>query len=73
MAERRMRAGLMPGTQVGRTPSTVKDQQLMADQRGFGNHGTKSSRPCQSDDGDNHMNEQDPSACLYPRTPAAIE
>jgi hypothetical protein len=37
------------GAQVGCTlASAIKDQQLMADQRGFGNHGTE-TRPCQSD------------------------
>ena len=30
----------------------------MPDQRGFGNHGTEPPRPCQSDDGDDHMKEQ---------------
>ena len=28
----------------------------MPDQRGFGNHGTDSPRPCQSDHRDDHMN-----------------
>ncbi len=48
------------GAQVGRTlASAIEDQQLMADQRGLGNHGTESPRPCQSDHGDHYMNDQD--------------
>ena len=31
----------------------------MPDQRGFGNNGTESARPCQSGHGDDQMNEQD--------------
>ena len=30
----------------------------MADQRGFGNHGPESPWPCQSDQGDDHMDQQ---------------
>jgi hypothetical protein len=45
------------GTQVGRTLSTtIEDQQLMPDQRGFGHNGAESARPCQSGQGDDHMN-----------------
>ena len=46
------------GTQVGSTLSTtIEDQQLMPDQRGFGDDGTESARPCQSGQSDDHMNE----------------
>ena len=46
------------GTKVGRTLSTtMEDQQLMAEQGGFGDNGTESARPCQSGQGDDHMNE----------------
>ena len=46
------------GTQVGRTlAATIEDQQLMPDQHGFGDNGTDSARPCQSGQGDDHMNE----------------
>jgi hypothetical protein len=31
----------------------------MADQRRFGNHGPESPWPCQSDQGDDHMDRQD--------------
>jgi hypothetical protein len=35
------------GAQVGRTLATaIEDQQLMPDERGFGNNGTESARPC---------------------------
>ena len=45
-------------TQVGRTLSTtIEDQQLVPDQRGFGDDGTESARPCQSGEGDDHMKE----------------
>ena len=30
----------------------------MSNQRGFGDNGTESARPCQSGQGDDHMNEQ---------------
>jgi hypothetical protein len=47
-------------TQVGCTLApAIKDQQLMPDQRGFGNHGTHSPRPCQPGHRDDHMSEQD--------------
>jgi hypothetical protein len=46
------------GAQVRRTlAAAIDDQQLMPDQRGFGNNGTESARPCQSRHGDNQMNE----------------
>jgi hypothetical protein len=48
------------GAQVGRSLSaTVEDQQLMPDQRGFGDNGSESSGPCQSGQGHNYMNEYD--------------
>ncbi len=48
------------GAKVGRTLApAIEDQQLMPDQRGFGINGTESARPCQSDHGDDHMNEQE--------------
>jgi hypothetical protein len=37
----------------------MEDQQLMSDQHGFGDHGTESTRPCQSGQGDDQMNEYD--------------
>jgi hypothetical protein len=37
--------------------AAIEDQQLMPDQRGFGNNGTEAARPCQSRHGDDHMNE----------------
>jgi hypothetical protein len=47
-------------TQVGRRISvTIEDQQLMPDQRRFGDNGTESAWTCQSGHGDNHMNEKD--------------
>ena len=46
------------GTQFGRSLSTtIQDQQLMPDQRGFGDDGTDSARPCQSGQSDDHMKE----------------
>ena len=46
------------GAQVRRTlTAAIEDQQLMPDQRGFGNDGTESTRPCQSGHGDEQMNE----------------
>ena len=48
------------GAQVGRTlAAAIEDQQLMLDQHRFGNDGTDSSWLCQSDYGDDQMNEQD--------------
>src|SRR5262249_24484908 len=50
---------VIPGAQVGRTLApAIEDQQLMADQRGLGNHGPQSPWPCQSDQGDDHMDQQ---------------
>jgi len=48
------------GTQVGRTlaPAT-EDEQLMSDQHGFGDNGTESTRPRQSGQSDDQMNEYD--------------
>jgi hypothetical protein len=44
--------------QVGRAlAAPVEDQQLMTDKRGFGDNGTESARSCQSDQGDDQMNE----------------
>ena len=37
----------------------IEDKQLMADHRRFGNHGPESPWPCQSDHGDDHMDQQD--------------
>src|SRR6516162_4920690 len=70
MAERSTRAGQeqraqarddpIRGTQVGRTLApAIEDQQLMPDQHGFGDNGTESTRPCQSGQGDDQMNEYD--------------
>ena len=48
------------GAQVGCTlAAPIEDQELMPDQRGFGNNGADSARPCQSGYGDDQMNEQD--------------
>ena len=45
------------GAQVGRTlAAAIKDQQLMPDQHGFGDDGTKSTRSSQSGQSDDHMN-----------------
>jgi hypothetical protein len=48
------------GTQVGRTlaPAT-EDQQLMPEQRGFGNHGTETPGACPAGHCDDRMNEKD--------------
>ena len=49
----------IPGAEVGRTlAAAIEDDQLMPDQRGFGDNGTESARPCQSGQGDDHMNKQ---------------
>ena len=46
------------GTQVRRTlAAAIENQQLVPDQRRFGNNRTEPSRPCQSGHGDDHMNE----------------
>jgi hypothetical protein len=37
----------------------IEDEQLMPDQHGFGDNGTKSTRPRQSGQGDDQMNEHD--------------
>jgi hypothetical protein len=43
------------GAQVRRTfTAAIEDQQLMPNQRGFGNNGTESTRPCQSGHGESH-------------------
>jgi hypothetical protein len=58
--EDRAQAGEDPihGTKVGSTlASAIEDQQLMADQHGFGDYGTESARLCQSGQGDDQMNE----------------
>jgi hypothetical protein len=48
------------GAQVGCTlAAPIEDQELMPDQRGFGNNGADSARPCQSGYGDDQMNAQD--------------
>jgi predicted RNase H-like HicB family nuclease len=48
------------GTQVGRTLApAIEDKQLMPDQHGFGDNGTESTRPRQSGQGDDQMNEYD--------------
>src|SRR6516225_7745200 len=47
-------------TQVGSTLApAIEDQQLMPDQHGFGDYGTESTRPCQSGQSDDQMNEYD--------------
>lgn len=60
--EYRTQAGNDPirGTQIGRTFATaIEDEQLMADQHGFGNNGTESTRPRKSGQGDDQINEYD--------------
>jgi hypothetical protein len=60
--EQRAQAGDDPirGTQVGRTLApAIEDEQLMPDQHGFGDNGTHSTRPHQSGQGDDQMNEYD--------------
>jgi hypothetical protein len=48
------------GTQVGRTLApAIEDEQLMPDQHGLGDNGTESTRPRQSGQGDDQMNEYD--------------
>jgi hypothetical protein len=48
------------GTQVGRTLApAIEDEQLMPDQHGFGDNGTESTRPRQSGQSDDQMNEYD--------------
>jgi hypothetical protein len=48
------------GTQVGRTRApAIENEQLMPDQRGFGDNETESTRPRQSGQGDDQMNEYD--------------
>ena len=68
MAERRTRVGRraqagddpIRGTQVGCTLApAIEDEQLMPDQHGFGDNGTESTRPRQSGQGDDEMNEYD--------------
>jgi hypothetical protein len=44
----------------GRTLApAIEDGQLMPDQHGFGDNRTESTRPCQSGQGDDQMNEYD--------------
>ena len=44
--------------QVGRTlSSAIEDQELMFDEHRFSNHATGASRHCQSEHGDDQMNE----------------
>jgi hypothetical protein len=46
------------GAQVRHTlAAAIEDQQLMPEQRRFGNNGTESARPCESGHGDDQMNE----------------
>jgi hypothetical protein len=48
------------GTQIGRTIApAIEDEQLMPDQHGFGDNGAESTRPHQSSQGYDHMNEYD--------------
>ena len=48
------------GAQVGRTLApAIEDQQLIPDHHGFGDYGTESTRPCQSGQSDDQMNEYD--------------
>ena len=47
-------------TQVGSSlPAAIQDEDLMASEHGFGDDGTKATRFCQSDHGNDQMNEQD--------------
>ena len=47
-------------TQVGFTLApAIDDQQLMSDQHGFGDNGTESTRPCQSGQGNDQMDQND--------------
>jgi hypothetical protein len=60
--EQRAQAGDDPirGTQAGRTLApAIEDEQLMADQHGFGDNGTESTGPRQSGQRDDQMNEYD--------------
>jgi hypothetical protein len=60
--EQRAQAGDDPihGTQVGRTlVPAIEDEQLMPNQHGFSDNGTESTRPRQSSQGDDQMNEYD--------------
>ena len=60
--EQRAQAGDDPirGTQVGRTLAPpIEDEHLMPDQHGLGDNGTESTRPRQSGQGDDQMNEYD--------------
>ena len=60
------------GTQVGHTLApAIEDEQLMADQHGFGDNGTESTRPRQSGQGDNQMKEYD-SELANSRIPAMV-
>jgi hypothetical protein len=48
------------GAQVGRTLApAIEDEQLMPDQHGLGDNRTESTRPRQSGQGDDQMNEYD--------------
>jgi len=50
----------VPGAEVRRTlaaAAAIENQQLMPNQRGFGDNATESARPCQSGQSDDHMNE----------------
>jgi hypothetical protein len=48
------------GTQVGRALApAIEDEQLMPDQNGLGDNGTESTRPRQSGQGNDQMNEYD--------------
>jgi hypothetical protein len=48
------------GTQVGRALApAIEDELLMPDQHGLGDNGTESTRPRQSGQGDDQMNEYD--------------
>jgi len=46
--------------EIGRTlAATIHNEQLMPEQDGFTNHGTKPARPCQPDHQHNQMNQKD--------------
>jgi hypothetical protein len=48
----------IPGAQVGcPLASAIRDQELMPDQRGFGNHAAESARSCQSNHNAQQMSE----------------
>ena len=65
------------GSQLGRAPSAaIKDAQLMFDEHRFGNDRTEAARSCQSDQGDDQMNENDDDVShrgILPKPPKLLE